>query len=98
MAASTTLAHLDRRGSATCGKARPFDAEGIARSWGDRFLFGDRESVSGDAQRGVMVKTAAPSPLVVAKSEFLLEMLIIALDAPAQLDGVHQDGTAAVGG
>ncbi len=41
-----------------------------------------------------MMKATPPSPLVVTKPEFLLEILTVPLDPPAQLGGVYQ-GTAA---
>ena len=43
-----------------------------------------------------MMKATPPPPLVVAQSEFLLEVLVVALDPPAQLGDVNQ-GTAADG-
>src|SRR5215216_925447 len=45
-----------------------------------------------DAQRGVMVEAAPPASFKVTQPHFLLELLIIALDAPAQLGGVDQIG------
>ena len=78
-------------GSITCGKGMFFDDRGFAWSrGGNRFPLGDQESVGGDAQRGVMMKTPPTSPLVMAKAEFLLEVLVIAFDAPAQFGGVRQ--------
>src|SRR5260370_32896325 len=41
-----------------------------------------------------MMKATPPSPLIVTKPEFLLEILIVPLDRPAQLGGIYQ-GTAA---
>src|SRR6266478_4821197 len=55
------------------------------RRRGKSAAFGDEESVGGDAQGRVMMESAPPAPLVVAEAEFLLEVLIVALDAPAQL-------------
>jgi len=57
---------------------------------GNRSPFGEEESVGGDAQRGVMVKATPPSSLVMAEPKFLLEVLVVPLDPPAQLGGVHQ--------
>src|SRR4051794_29500840 len=37
-----------------------------------------------------MMKAAPASSLVVAKSKFLLEVLVVPLDPPTQLDGRHQ--------
>jgi len=44
----------------------------------------------------VALKAAPTSPLIMAKPEFLLEVLVIPLDPPTQLGGVGQ-GTAADG-
>ena len=33
----------------------------------------------------MMMETAPPAPFIITKAEFLLELLIIALDAPPQL-------------
>ena len=41
-----------------------------------------------------MMQATPPSPLIVTKPEFLLEILIVPLDPPAQLGGIYQ-GTAA---
>src|SRR4051794_7442094 len=45
-----------------------------------------------------MMKATPPSPLVVAEPELLFEFLVVALDPPAQLGGVHQGTAAAVCG
>ena len=41
-----------------------------------------------------MMETPPSSPLIVAKSEFLLEVLVVALDPPAQLGGIHKIAAA----
>ena len=46
----------------------------------------------GDAQRGMMMEAAPPSPLVMTEPEFLLKLLVVALDAPAELCHVDQAG------
>ena len=75
-----------------------FDVRGIARSrGGNRFPLGDQESVGGYAECGVMMESAPASALVMAKTEFLLEVLVIAFDAPAQLGGVDQEFAAGIG-
>jgi len=61
---------------------------------GKRSPFGEQESVGSDAQRGVMMKATPTSPLVVAKPEFLFEVLVVPLDPPPQLCGVHQGAQA----
>ena len=50
----------------------------------------EEEGVSGDAQRGVMVKAAPAAALEMAEAKLLFEFLVIALDAPAQLGHAHQ--------
>ena len=52
--------------------------------------FGEQESISGDAQRGMMMKAAASSSFVLAKTEFLLKILVVPLDPPTQFRGGHQ--------
>ena len=39
-----------------------------------------------------MMKAAPPSPLVMTEPELLLEFLVVALDAPAQLGEINQAG------
>src|SRR5258705_783765 len=48
------------------------------------------ESVGGDAQRGLVVEAPPSAPLEVAEPDLLLELLIVALDAPAQLGDIDQ--------
>ena len=57
---------------------------------GDRRPLGNQKPIGGDAQRGVVVEAAPSTAFEMAKSDFLLELLIIALDAPAQLGEVDQ--------
>ena len=60
----------------------------------DRFVsdesFGHQEPVGRDAQRGVMMKPPPAASLIVSKPEVLLEILVVALDAPALVRGGHQ--------
>jgi hypothetical protein len=51
---------------------------------------GDQESVSCDAQRRVVVEAAPPTSFEVAEPLLLLELVIIALDAPAQFGDVDE--------
>src|SRR5215469_13864427 len=51
---------------------------------------GDQEAVCGDTEGGMVMETAPPAPLIIAEAEFLLQLLIVALDAPAQLDEIDQ--------
>ena len=52
---------------------------------GNRLLLGDQEAVGCDAYRGVVMEAAPASAFEVAEAELLLELLVVALDAPAQL-------------
>jgi len=51
---------------------------------------GDQESVGRDAQRRVMVEAAPASPLEVTKADLLLEFVVVALNAPAQLGNIDE--------
>ena len=48
-------------------------------------LLGHQESVGGDAQAGVVVKPPPASAFIVPKPQFLFEILVVALNAPAHL-------------
>ena len=50
----------------------------------------EQESVGGDTQRRVMMEAAPATALVVAEAEFLLELVVIALDPPSQLGEMDQ--------
>src|ERR1700741_3263595 len=78
-------------GAVTCGNDRLREDRGGARSCGgNRLPLGDQESISGDAECCVMVK-AAPSPTFkMPKTDFLLELLVVALNAPAQFGEVDK--------
>ena len=80
-------------GSVTVGYGKLREQPGGTRSrGGNRLPFGDQEPVSGDAQRGVMVKATPSPPFKMPEPNLLLELLIITLDAPAQLGGVDELG------
>ena len=49
-----------------------------------------RGSTDRDAQGGVMMEAALASALIVPEPESLLELLIVALDPPAQLSELHE--------
>ena len=65
-------------------------------SWRNGLLRGESsparqsETHSGDAHRGVVVEAAPSTAFEMSKSDFLLELLIVALDAPAQFGEVNQ--------
>src|SRR5689334_20614762 len=52
---------------------------------GKAAALGHQEPVGGDAQAGVVVEAAPAAALEVAEPELLLQLLEVALDAPAQL-------------
>src|SRR5215468_4936206 len=57
---------------------------------GNRFSLRDQKSVGGDAQCCVMVKAAPTSPLEMAKANLLFEVMVVALNAPAQFDHIDE--------
>lgn len=64
---------------------------------GNRLPFGDQESVAGDTERGVMVEAAPTPPFEVVKTSLLLELLVVAFDAPAQFGKINEMDKADVG-
>src|SRR5450432_4727860 len=71
-----------------CGKGRHladdevfFRANGLARGE----PFGDQECVGSDTQARVMMESAPTPAFIVAEPELLLEVLVVALDAPAHV-------------
>jgi hypothetical protein len=71
-------------GSVTVGYGNLREQPGATKSrGGNRLPFGDQEPVGRDAQRGMMMKAWPSSPFKMAQANFLLEFLIVALDAPA---------------
>ena len=55
-----------------------------------RQAFGDKKAISRYAQRRMVMKAAPTASLEMPQAEFLLELLIIALDAPAQFCQSHE--------
>jgi hypothetical protein len=78
-------------GSPTLGNGR-LRAENFATAFrgGNGAPLGDQEAVGGDAHRGVVVEAAPTSPFEVAEPHLLLEILVVALDAPAHHGDVDQ--------
>ena len=71
-------------GSVTLGKGRFFEDMSGARSRGGKSRpFGDQESISGNAHRRVMMEPSPASSFEMTEPDLLLQLLIIALDAPA---------------
>src|SRR4029453_7209724 len=52
--------------------------------------FGDEEAVACDAQGGGVMEPAPAASFVMPEPDFLLELLIVALDWPAQFGDVDQ--------
>src|SRR3954468_20680112 len=77
-------------GSITWGKANRRELRCGPSRGGNPHLFGDQEAIGCDAKRGVMVEAAPAAALVVPKPEFLLELLVIAFDAPPELGEFNQ--------
>ena len=71
----------------TCWRSAKFFYAGIAAARLESL--GHRECVGRDAQRGVVVKPAPAPSLIVAQPEVRLQILVIALYAPAHLGNEH---------
>src|SRR3954447_706683 len=77
-------------GSITSGEAnRPELRCGPSRG-GNPHPFGDQEAIGCDAKRGVMVEAAPAAALEVPEPELLLELLVVAFDAPPELGKFDQ--------
>src|SRR6266478_4694534 len=57
---------------------------------GDGAAFGDQKAVGGNTECGMVVEAAPPAPFIITEAEFLLQLLIIALDPPSQLCEINQ--------
>src|SRR4051795_1505591 len=78
----------DALGSASLGVARALGV-GIARQGGKTSL-ANEEAIGRNAQGGVMMKAAPAASFIMVEPKFLLEILIIPLNPPAQLGHVNQ--------
>jgi hypothetical protein len=58
---------------------------------------GDEETVGGDAKRGVVVKAAPASTLIMAEANFSFEFLVVPLDPPASLGACYKLSNQGVG-
>ena len=80
-------------GDVILGKGRhfAFDEVFFAADWlvGDESL-GHQEPIGCDAQTGMVVEPSPAATLVVPQPEVLLQVLVVALDAPALMGGVDQ--------
>ena len=78
-------------GSVTVGNGKFFEPPGgTSSTGGNRLPLGDQEAVGRDGQRRMVMKAAPSAALEMAQPNLLLELLIIALDAPAQFGDVDQ--------
>jgi hypothetical protein len=69
-----------RVGNRREGQIPEKSAVGAGPEGGKGAAFGDQEAVSGDTERGVVLKTTPAAPLVIGKAQFL----IVARDPSAQ--------------
>src|SRR3954464_15538870 len=72
-------------GSITRGKGNRRELRGGRRRGGKPGPFGDQEAIGGDAQTGMVVEAAPAAALVVPEPKLLLEVLVVAFDAPPEL-------------
>src|ERR1700731_1317521 len=78
-------------GAVTVGNGRSRERRGEMWSrGGDGASFGDQKAVGGNTESGMVVEAAPPAPFIIPKPEFLLQLLIIALDPPSQLCDINQ--------
>src|SRR3954454_20930079 len=72
-------------GSITSGKAKRRELRCGPSRGGNPHPFGDQEAIGRHAQTGMVVEAAPAAALVVPEPEFLLELLVVAFDAPPEL-------------
>src|SRR3954453_461574 len=77
-------------GSITSGKAKRRELRCGPSRGGNPHPFGDPEAIGCDAKRGVMVEAAPAAALEVPEPQFLLELLVVAFDAPPELGKFDQ--------
>src|SRR3954467_8631217 len=77
-------------GSITCGKAKRRELRCGPSRGGNHHPFGGPEAIGCDAKRGVMVEAAPAAALEVPEPQFLLELLVVAFDAPPELGKFDQ--------
>src|SRR5215210_8381661 len=74
----------------TGGNSKRRELRGGPSRGGNPRPFGNQEAIGRHAQTGVVVEAAPATPLVVPEPEFLLELLIVAFDAPPELGQLDQ--------
>src|SRR3954468_13128152 len=80
--------HRDARGAASLGVAQALGV-GIALR-GEKTSLANEEAISGNTQGGMMMKATPTASFIMVEPEFLLEVLVIALNSPPQLGHVDQ--------
>ena len=68
------------------------------RRRGEGAPLGDQESVGGDPERRVMMEAAPAASFVMPEAEFLFQVLVVALDPPAQFDQIDKCPPGDLGG
>ena len=77
-------------GSITRGKANRRELRDGRPRGGNPHPFGNEKAISRDAQTGMVVEAAPAAALVVPEPQFLLELLVVAFDAPPELGKFNQ--------
>src|ERR1700747_25638 len=78
-------------GSRTLGNDRSRQLRGETLCGGGKGAsFGDQKTVCGNTEGSMVVETAPPAPFIIAEAEFLLQLLVVALDPPSQLGEIDQ--------
>src|SRR3954470_22198735 len=80
--------HRDALGAASPGVAQALGVGSVLR--GKKTSLRHEEAIGRKAQGGVMMKAAPTASFIMIEPEFLLEVLIIPLDPPAQFGRVNQ--------
>jgi len=71
--------HRDARGAASLGVAQALGV-GIALQ-GEKTSLANEEAISGNTQGGMMMKATPTASFIMVEPEFLLEVLVIALNS-----------------
>src|SRR3954447_10861077 len=72
-------------GSITSGEGNRRELRCGPSRGGNPHPFGDQEAIGRHAQTGMVVEAAPAAALIVPEPEFLLELLVVAFDAPPEL-------------
>src|SRR3954469_22294337 len=77
-------------GSIPGGKVNRLELRAGRAGGGNPHPFGDQEAIGCKAQTGMVVEAAPAAALVVPEPQFLLELLVVAFDAPPELGKFDQ--------